>query len=395
MQVLGIDLGFGFTKATNGERELVIKSVIGESEALYAGRVSGIRNDAQHLHLEIEDSSLFVGELAERQSALRSFTLDQERFISEAAKPLALAVGSVLADPRQPIRLVTGLPISTFRDKGDELARTLKGRHSFVMVDSDGGRERITLDFAEVHVIPQPFGSLYNMVLGSDGTVSDPAIQNEKIGVVDVGFHTTDFTVSDKTTFIERASASTESGIGRAFSIIAAKLREKSGVSVEVYRLYEAMQSRRIKVRGNEYDLGRLVEHVLSQLATDLASEANRLWADEWDMDGIVITGGGGAVLAPYLAPLLSGRVLPMDETSDARLMNVRGYYRFGRYLWGRSTAVSEPTELEATELEPTTSSSNGYEPAAMASGGDHASVEDLDPLDVEVSRSPVHVAPY
>ncbi len=389
MQVLGIDLGFGFTKATNGERELVIKSVIGESEALYAGRVAGIRNDAQHLHLELEDSSIFVGELAERQSALRSFTLDQERFITEAAKPLALAVGSVLADQTQPIRLVTGLPISTFRDKADELARLLKGRHSFVTIASDGERKRVVLDFAEVHVIPQPFGSLYNMVLGADGTVSDPSVQREKIGVIDVGFHTTDFTVSDRTTFIERGSASTESGIGRAFSTIAAKLREKSGVSVEVYRLYDAMESRRIKVRGNEYDLTRLVEHVLSQLATDLASEANRLWADEWDMDSIVITGGGGAVLAPYLAPLLSGRVLPVDETADARLMNVRGYHKFGRYLWGRATPGTETTELEP---EP----SNTFESAAAPSVEPTlASTDDIETVEVDVDRTPAHLAPY
>ena len=31
MQILGIDLGFGFTKATDGQRSLVVKSVIGEA----------------------------------------------------------------------------------------------------------------------------------------------------------------------------------------------------------------------------------------------------------------------------------------------------------------------------------------------------------------------------
>lgn len=384
MQVLGIDLGFGFTKATNGEREAVIKSVIGEAEALYQGQVASLRGEAEeHLHIELDDASLFVGDLAERQSALRSFTLDQDRFIAEAAKPLALAVGSVLADPNQPIRLVTGLPISTYRDRADELAKTLQGRHSFVSVDAAGGRRRVVLEITEVKVIPQPFGSLYNVVLGKDGTVADPAAQREKIGVIDVGFHTTDFTVSDKTTFIERGSASTESGIGRAFSTIAAKLREKSGVSVELYRLYDAMQRRRIKVRGNEYDLTRLVEHVLNQLATDLASEANRLWADEWDIDAIVITGGGGAVLAPYLTPLLSGRVLPVDETADVRLNNVRGYYKYGRHVWGRAEA--QPVEPKAPE---TPVDVGAPEPAA-ARTPDNGEV-------VAVGESPrIRTAPY
>ncbi len=117
--------------------------------------------------------------------------------------------------------------------------------------------------------------------------------------------------------------------------MISAKLREKSGVSVELYRLHEAMQRRRVKVHGNDYDLARLIEHVLGQLATDLASEANRLWSDEWDMDAILITGGGGAALAPYITPLLSGRVLPVDASDDTRLNNVRGYYKYGLHLWG------------------------------------------------------------
>ena len=365
MQVLGIDLGFGFTKATNGNRELVIKSVIGEPEATYGGQVGGLLDDAEHLHLEFDDMGLFVGELAERQSALRAFTLDQDRFISEAAKPLALAVASVLGDPREPIKLVTGLPISTYRDRGADLAEILQGRHSFVRVDRQGGRQRVVVDFTDVEVIPQPFGSLYNTMLGADGSVADASIQRGKVGVVDVGFHTADFTVADRTALLDRASASVESGIGRAFSVISAKLREKSGVSVELYRLHEAMQRRRVKVHGNDYDLGRLIEHVLGQLATDLASEANRLWSDEWDMDAILVTGGGGAALAPYITPLLSGRVLPVDESADTRLNNVRGYYKYGLHLWGGaggrsadagegSTAVpSTDTAGEATSEVP------------------------------------------
>ena len=31
METLGIDIGFGFTKATDGKRDLVFKSVLGES----------------------------------------------------------------------------------------------------------------------------------------------------------------------------------------------------------------------------------------------------------------------------------------------------------------------------------------------------------------------------
>ena len=355
MQILGIDLGFGFTKATNGRRSLVVKSVIGEAEEQFGGRVTDTPRDEDHLHLELEDRSVFVGDLAERQSSLRSFTLDQERFIAESAKPLTLAAASVLVEPGDPVRLVTGLPISTYRERAEDLARLLRGRHSFTAIDAAGGRQRIALEVGEVHVMPQPFGSLYDLILDDEGEIGDRGgLLQEKVGIIDVGFQTSDFTVSDRTSFLERASGSTESGIARAFAVIGGKLREKSGVSVELYRLYDGVQQGRIKIRGNTYELNRLIEHVFGQLATDLATEANRLWGDEWDMDAILITGGGGAVLAPYLAPLLRGNVLPVDPSRDARMNNVRGFYRYGRHLWARGAAAAvnggDPARDAATE---------------------------------------------
>jgi plasmid segregation protein ParM len=344
VQTLGIDLGFGFTKATDGERSLIVKSVIGEAtDGRLGGPMPEARPGNDHLHLELEDRGVFVGDLAERQSSLRSFTLDQDRFISDSAKVLALAVAADLTESDEPIGIVTGLPISTYRQKADELARLLRDRHSLTTIAPDGARSRRVLEVREVKVIPQPFGSMYNIVLDDAGGIGDRQTLQQKVGITDIGFQTSDLTVSDRGTFLERASQTTEMGVARAFATIAGKIREKSGVNVELYRLYDAMEEGRIKIRGESFDLSRLIEHVLAQLATDIASDANRLWADEWDMDAIVITGGGGAVLAPYLAPLLSGRVLPVDGSRDARLNNVRGFWKLGVQNWGARAPAAEP----------------------------------------------------
>ncbi len=363
MHVLGIDLGFGFTKATDGERSLVVKSVIGEAtDGRLGGPMPEARPGSDHLHIEIEDRGLFVGDLAERQSSLRSFTLDHDRFIADAAKILAIATAAELTDSDEPVGLVTGLPISTFRSTSDELTRLLRDRHSFVAIAPDGSRSRRVLEIREVKVIPQPFGSMYDMVLDDAGSVGDRQTLQQKVGIVDVGFQTSDLTVSDRGTFLERASISTETGVGRAFATIAGKIREKSGVNVELYRLYEAMDEGRIKIRGESFDLSKLIEHVLTQLATDIAADANRLWADEWDMDAVVITGGGGAVLAPYLTPLLNGRVLPVDGSRDARLNNVRGFWKLGVKTWG----VPAPVPAEPAPEPAMVGGGNGEAPRAL-----------------------------
>ena len=51
-----------------------------------------------------------------------------------SAKVLALAVASELAEPDGPVGIVDRLPISTFRQKADELARLLRDRHRFTAI---------------------------------------------------------------------------------------------------------------------------------------------------------------------------------------------------------------------------------------------------------------------
>jgi plasmid segregation protein ParM len=145
--------------------------------------------------------------------------------------------------------------------------------------------------------------------------------------------------------YSERGSRTTDSGIARAFNVIATKLRENSGVNVELYRLYKAIDEGSIKIRGKVYDLKALTEQVFSQLATTVANEVDRLWVDDWDIDAMVITGGGGAVLAKYLQPLLNGEVMVLDPGVDMRMFNVKGYRKFGQHLWARGSAPGAPAE--------------------------------------------------
>ncbi len=338
MEILGIDIGFGFTKATTGTQDLIFKSVLGEStdiqfreQMLPAGG-----QDEGFLQVEIDGKSYFVGELAERQSNVRFFTLDQAQFIGKFAKVLALAASARLVKGFVPINLVTGLPIGSYQKHKDELAKLLVGEHKVVLTDASGKREEKSLSISKVRVIPQPFGSLFNLMLNDLGEMADKRLVREKIGIIDVGFRTADYTISDKMRYSERGSRTTDSGIARAFNVIATKLREESGVNIELYRLYEAIDRGNIKIRGKVYDLKGMTEQVFGQLATAVANEVDRLWADDWDLDAIVITGGGGAVLAKHLQPLLNGEVVVLDPKLDMRLYNVQGYRKFGQHLWGR-----------------------------------------------------------
>jgi len=344
VEILGIDIGFGFTKATDGKNGLIFKSVLGEAtEIQFRENILSDAGGEGHLQIEVGGKSYFVGELAERQSNVRFFTLDQEQFIGKFALNLALTAASRLVGGYMPINLVTGLPIGYYRQHKDELARILQGEHKVTLVDGSGKRQEKVINISKVRVIPQPFGSLFNLMLNDLGELADKRLVREKIGVIDVGFRTCDYTVSDKMRYSERGSRTTDSGISRAFNVIAGKLRERSGINVELYRLYDAVDRGFIKIRGKEYDLKGITEQVFGQLASTIANEVDRLWVDDWDIDAMVITGGGGAVLAKYLQPLLNGQVLTLEESRDARYNNVQGYRKFGKHNWakGQTGAVA------------------------------------------------------
>ncbi len=337
MEILGIDMGFGFTKATTGENSVIFKSVIGEAIDIQSSDgMYDERGEMEHLHVEINGVEYFLGEMAVRQSSERLFTLDQTQFVGQHVKILALAAAAKLVKSRLPVNLVTGLPVGFYANHKKQLIDTLMGEHTVIIRDAEGNAEEKIVNINKICVLFQPWGSLFNLMLNDRGELRDKRPIREKFGIIDIGFRTSDYSVSDKMHYSERGSRTTDSGISRAFNLIATKLREKSGVNVELYRLFDAVDSGAIKIRGEEYDIREMTEQVFGQLAARVANEIDRLWLDEWDIDTMIITGGGGHVLAEKLEPLIKGSIAPIDTDSDARFYNVLGYRKFGKHTWAK-----------------------------------------------------------
>jgi plasmid segregation protein ParM len=174
-----------------------------------------------------------------------------------------------------------------------------------------------------------------NLLMDDHGKIVNADLARQKIGVVDIGFRTTDFTIMDKLRYIDRGSRTMDTGISKAFSIISNKLREKCGVNVQLYRLYNAAETGTIKMKGHGLNFTKIRDQVYSQLAANIANDIDRLWAEDWDIDTIVLTGGGSMELARYLQPLIAGNVRPVMNNVDARLNNVMGYLKYGKHIWG------------------------------------------------------------
>ncbi len=355
MQIIGIDVGFGFTKATDGQESVVFKSIYGDATDIQFWVDFQERSLTEYFHVTLDGKSYFIGDLAEQQSDAVAFTLDQERMVADFARLLTLTVTGLFLKNEQvteaPISIVSGLPVGFYKQYHDRFRDALKGRHTLTYHSPDGDRITRKIQIERVQLLPQPMGSLLNLIMNDTGAIVDNELAQQKIGIVDIGFRTTDYTVVDRLRYVERSSRTMDTGISKAYAVIANKLRENSGVNVELYRLYRAVQNGTIKMRGQGFNFSKIRDQIYTQLASTVAGDLDRIWSGDWDIETILLTGGGSKELFAHLQPLITGNIRAPSAQSDPRMTNVLGYHKYGRYLWARGVS-EETTEASGTPAD-------------------------------------------
>ena len=345
MEIVGIDVGFGFTKAYNGKNSVIFKSLIGDATDIQFRSFLGEDSSTSNLHITLEDKSYFLGSYAELQSTIREFTLDQEKLIEDFVKILAIAAAGICTDTTVPINVVSGLPVGYLRRDTKKFKKMIQGSHEITFHNRDGQDVTKKITIEKIHIIPQPIGSIFNLIFDDNGKIKNKGLAKQKLGVVDIGFKTSDFSIFDHLQYIERGSTTTDTGISKCFSVIANKLRQESNINIELYRMFQFIESGMIKIRGKEYNISNLKKRVYTHAASAIASDLNRLWENDWDIDTIILSGGGSVELSEYLSPIIDGNVIPIGKDVDARFNNVQGYCKFGRYKWGYSKFLDSREE--------------------------------------------------
>ncbi|HUU29491.1 MAG TPA: ParM/StbA family protein [archaeon] len=356
MEYLGIDVGFGYTKAYDGERSVIIKSVIGDAAEIQFQSGFSEGGMLENLHVTIDEKQYYLGDLAEKQSNLREFTLDQNTLVESFAKVFALSMASFFAGPK-PLEcsVVTGLPIRFFKQYRARYTSMLEGTHRVLLHNRGEVQEKI-LTFKKVRVLPQPFGAVFSLLMNNHGRIIDRDVARDKFGIIDIGFRTTDYTITDRLRYIERGSRTTDTGISKAFGVISKKILEQSGINVELYRLFEPVRKGRIRIHGKEYSLTELRDEVMKQLANAIVSDMERLWADDWDLEFVLLSGGGSSDLAPILEKMIEGQIKLASVETDMRMANVIGYLKYAKYMdlmdKRRYASENEAPEKEIEEKE-------------------------------------------
>ena len=327
---IGIDLGYGFVKATDGDREYIFPSVVGAARDLkYKSELASRTPGVDHLVISVDGRRYFVGDLAIKQSEIASRSLDQDRIEDRNTKVLLLTALALFAQwEQQTFNVVTGLPTVYYASYKDAWVNAMRGSQTVRFVVGNEEKERtITVD--RVQVVPQPFGTIYDRALNSIGNVVDTDLSKLTVGIIDVGFKTSDFAVSNGLEFIDRLSSSTTTGLSAAYAIIAERLRDEFRVNKENHELDAIVQKGEVRLAGKACDITSIRRDAFDRVAQKIITEVDSQW-DRRDLDVVLLTGGGGQALSEYLLPHFRNAFV----VDGAQMANVRGYLKLASNLF-------------------------------------------------------------
>jgi len=311
------------------------------------GLVQAGTDPVEALHLEIQSPAVgvrqvFVGTLAAREYPFLATEAAEGELKSASDRHLLLAIAALATAVQQgrpattvvPLAVATALPVAEVvePENRQRLRERLRGRHQVRWLTTPGwaGHELI-LDIQEVDVIPEAAAGYLALLL------ERPEILAGTTLVVDVGARSLDWAVfAPGGQFRLGLSGGTmDGGLQVAADAIVAAARQRHGPHVARHRqdVLEALQGvvaeGESKVilygLGRKFDVTDIATRELERLAREVARFVVQAARAAGRAEHVVLIGGGGAILEPFLRQLTD---IPLHVPKRPVWANAEGLYR-------------------------------------------------------------------
>lgn len=244
------------------------------------------------------------------------------------------------------ICLETGLP-PRYISKGspDEryLTELLSGTHRFSLTL---GQEKpmifeLTIDAENVHILPQPMGTLFSVAVDSNHQFLPEAggYFNKNVLIFDGGFGTLDF-YSIKAHVIGNSETYNNLGMKRVLAETASVIREQyqKDISIPAMQKYLAKGTFRYfdhrNIATRDEPLGEILEQCSRKVCAEAIEKMMQVY-HLYEYDYLIITGGTGAAWAAQIREYLKNMTTltivdgAQNDTLPGVYANVRGYYMY------------------------------------------------------------------
>lgn len=296
--ILGIDVGYAYTKVWTKDDKFYFKSTIEE----------GILDICNTLKVEFEDKQYTIGENSE--NSLYDNTVNK---ITSLNFKLCLytAIAKAMKDEMvAEIKLITGLPASYYSSQKDDLINELKDKTITIALNNEPKMFTIT----DVIVFPQSAGVL---ILNPEKLLGD-------VVVIDIGGFTVDASYFNNRRL--KRLFTFELGMNILGKSLVDEIRSEYNVTYDVLRTDDLLDGKTIAKNGKPIDISGLIDDVLSRHANIVINRLESI--KEFNTSTRIFIGGGSLRLKDYLC----------DETveQDTIYTNARAFYILGVSKFGK-----------------------------------------------------------
>ena len=268
-QIIGADIGRGYVKGYtvyNGKsNECCFKSIVS------LGREIDFKEYADPIYLEVDGEEYFAGLLAEVEGYSPTSN-NMESKITLTAEKLLYALLDKLAVSNN-VKIVLGVPNKSYNKRTlNEIVEAYKGKTIKIMNNITKSYKNIYIE--DITIFRESDAALF-------WELRDKTTTDKPIGMVTVGFRTTEFTYFDKgMKFNDKRSKSLELGNKTALEYVQRELNDKNSLSKELF-----------EIDSNIGDYDKLKEKGYRILSEKVAQEVDSYWVNTGEMD--IYFGGG------------------------------------------------------------------------------------------------------
>jgi len=342
---LAVDVGYGFTKAVaeSSARRVSFPSVIAPVDAdVSLERALGADQVAERLTVVAGDDSrqdwLFGHAALAAPGAVRPW--DSSATGRQGYDTLIYAaLGSGALAPEVDVDLVLGLPFGVYGSQRAALREALSGRTAYIHV---GGHPPSRVRFRSVLVLPQAAGAYYATALDAEGGVRDASLGSQNVGIVDVGFRTTDYFVmrhgAGGLRPVKELSGSLDTGLVDVYEGVRRRVQAQTGNLVRSLRIEAALSEGGgiLMDMGRPIDLRPWTEEEAARAARRIADEMRVVWGEQLRELTLILLAGGGAMLMEAGLRVLHPQTRLVEDPVFA---NAAGFLAVGRSLAAEARA--------------------------------------------------------
>ncbi|RUT43268.1 hypothetical protein EJP82_20860 [Paenibacillus anaericanus] len=325
-QIIAIDHGNGYVKGYTSEKKLLLPNQFIRKDLLLSKPYFDLD---EYTSIKFENETYFWGKnICMELNPISTFSL-HDRYIQKPYKLLSEFTLAEMAEDHNELIVVTGVPSDQIRTRevGD-LKKVFEGMHEMKV---NGCKKFI--EVKDVYILTQPLGTFLYIYLDDEGNIVDPDIEEEHVGIIDVGagtfnldgIHRMKAVYEDRDTFAE--------GLFKVYRRISDYINKEYPEAkatpklVELQFLGDNLESYRVSKRVS-IDIKKIKDIVFNEYIDDIIPKINQLWTRRSKFDRILLTGGGATPLAPYL--LNWERDIEVPNVENCQLTNAIGFYRFG-----------------------------------------------------------------